>query len=528
MPERFPMISAESSLPTAEAAVSVQSATDQGFFSQVLQNLPGIFNWLVYAAIIGVTLIGVIKCLIPLWSTTRCMKRAIRTLEDYAGQDNIRTVWQDTRFLGKRLKGYWQRFLQNAEQLDRRGLPCNVEDYINDDTVTHGPGNAQLAELIPTLLTSLGILGTFMGMVQGLSGLVIDPDRGDAMMQGIAKLLEGMGYAFGTSVAGVSCSLVFNMLNRIAQGSSYRAIDDFSDSFTQLAMQRPLDNDVQLICQNQDRNHLLGEVTENVSGRMATSIELAVGRALHPVAATMDAFLMNATQAQIDGMAQVANLFVANMNESLNASFLELGRTLSEVSRQEQLSLERVQATLDATQVITQDVGRLHSLSGDIITGFRGYLDELTRTRQRDVNFEKSAVDLLSSMQTAARDQSALLASLKREQESLSQRLSNFAQQANAVNGELRETAQQESRVLSDGCKALTGQVEAIAAGLGDFRESMRSLTALLERRAASLPADGTSGATAEALSGLQRTVRGLQDAIERGTAAAGETDKEA
>ena len=79
-------------------------------------------------------------------------------------------------------------------------------------------------------------------------------------MSGINTLLSGMQFAFGTSVAGVSCSLVFNMLNRIAQGSSYRAIDDFVECFTQLAMQRPLDNDVQLICQNQDRNHLLSGV----------------------------------------------------------------------------------------------------------------------------------------------------------------------------------------------------------------------------------------------------------------------------
>lgn len=71
--------------------------------------------------------------------------------------------------MGNRLKNCWLRFLQNAEQLDRRGLPCNVEDYINDDTVIHGPGNAQLADLIPGLLTSLGILGTFMGMMDGLA-----------------------------------------------------------------------------------------------------------------------------------------------------------------------------------------------------------------------------------------------------------------------------------------------------------------------------------------------------------------------
>ena len=111
--------------------------------------------------------------------------------------------------MGKRLKGSWLRFLQNAQQLDRRGLPCNVEDYINDDTVTHGPGNAQLAELIPSLLTSLGILGTFIGMTQGLAGLRTSST--EEMMNGIQTLIAGMRFAFGTSVAGVSCSLIFNI-----------------------------------------------------------------------------------------------------------------------------------------------------------------------------------------------------------------------------------------------------------------------------------------------------------------------------
>ena len=126
--------------------------------------------------------------------------------------------------------GSWMRFLQNAEQLDRRALPCNVEDYINDDTVTNGPGNATLAELIPSMLTSLGILGTFMGMMRGLSALNFSDAA--SLIAGIPTLLKGMQFAFGTSIAGIGCSLAFNMLNRISQGSSYRAIDDFVDNFT--------------------------------------------------------------------------------------------------------------------------------------------------------------------------------------------------------------------------------------------------------------------------------------------------------
>ena len=131
--------------------------------SRVTALLPDLVDYIVYAAIAVVTLIGVFKCLLPLWGTSSALRRAIRRLQDHAG-DSGKPVWQEASFLGRKLRGSWLRFLQNAEQLDRRGLPTNVEDYINDDTVTHSHGNATLAELIPNLLTSLGILGTFMGL----------------------------------------------------------------------------------------------------------------------------------------------------------------------------------------------------------------------------------------------------------------------------------------------------------------------------------------------------------------------------
>ena len=139
--------------------------------SKVTAILPDLADYVVYGAIAIVTLIGLFKCLIPLWRTTASLRLAISRLQQNAGKKLDKPVWQEARFVGRRLKGSWLRFLQNAEQLDRRGLPTNVEDYINDDTVTHGPGNAGLAELIPILLTSLGILGTFMGLSRGLSSL---------------------------------------------------------------------------------------------------------------------------------------------------------------------------------------------------------------------------------------------------------------------------------------------------------------------------------------------------------------------
>ena len=61
--------------------------------SKVTAILPDLADYVVYGAIAIVTLIGVFKCLIPLWSTAGALRRAIRRLQDHAG-DPGKPVWQ--------------------------------------------------------------------------------------------------------------------------------------------------------------------------------------------------------------------------------------------------------------------------------------------------------------------------------------------------------------------------------------------------------------------------------------------------
>ena len=489
------------------------------YLNKMTQLLPQLADVLVYAAIAVVTVIGVIKCLLPLWNTTHALRRAIHRLQLDAGNTTAeKPVWQESRFMGRRLRGYWLRFLQNAEQLDRRGLPCNVEDYINDDTGTHGPGNANLAEMIPSLLTSLGILGTFMGMVRGLGGL--DFANADNIIEGIPTLLEGMRFAFGTSVAGVSCSIVFSMLNRIAQGSSYRAVDDFVESFTQLAMQRPLDNDVQLICQNQDSNHMLSTLTDTLPGQLAKSMEIGVGRAMQPVAQSMDNFLIGATRAQVDGVGRIVTNFVNQMNASLNGQFLELGRILSDINQNQQVSLGRMNDSLQAASAMVNDVNRLQAVSQDVMTHFENYVSELSDARSRDERFEQTSADLLSRMHQASDQQAASIQQLMASQADLSAAIAAMQRETDTTGDHLAavgKTMQASSTQLSQSYQGFVQNVvEGLSRALGMFDENMSSLVMTLTEKVDSITTAGTDGQTAAQLSEIQRMLTSMQASLKQ------------
>ncbi len=425
--------------------------------SKVTAILPDLADYIVYGAIAVVTLIGFLKCLLPLWNTTGALRRAIRKLQDHAGSTG-KPIWQEASFMGRRMRGSWLRFLQNAEQLDRRGLPTNVEDYINDDTVTHSHGNATLAELIPNLLTSLGILGTFMGLSRGLSSL----NFADAtqLIAGIPNLLSGMRFAFGTSVAGISCSLVFNMLNRISQGSSYRAIDDFVSSFTQLAMSRPLDNDVQLICQNQDRNHMLSGINETLADRLAENVGLAITRAMDPVSASMDRFIVGATRNQIEGVNRIVGRFLEEMNRSLGSQFTSLGATMDAVSNSQTLAARQAEETLRSAGGIVRDAQTLRQLTEETLTKFDAYVAEMKQNRERDEGFDRRAAELMAKME--------------KQNEELSRQIASLSQRVEAIPDLAeREKTDQALAKIQEMTGALSESVRSIAETLADLAEEV-------------------------------------------------------
>src|SRR5690606_20027336 len=68
--------------------------------------------------------------------------------------------------------------------------------------------HSRFLEYAPTLMTSLGILGTFVGIVIGL--LHFDTNAIDAS---IPKLLAGLKTAFITSIAGMFAALLFNSVD---------------------------------------------------------------------------------------------------------------------------------------------------------------------------------------------------------------------------------------------------------------------------------------------------------------------------
>lgn len=337
-------------------------------------------DFLVYGAIALVVLVGVCKCIYPVFRNGSLLNRAVAKLEKTAG-NNQRPSWREPRFLGRALRNEWQKFLLNAGQLDVRGMPCDIEDYINEDSVIDKPGHSQLAELIPSLLTSLGILGTFIGLMEGLTSVNFSDAQGT--MDSIPLLLTGMRFAFATSVAGITCSLLFNMFYRMSVGRACRALDSFDEAFYELAMPRPLSPEVQLICQKQDEEERLARIAEAVGNRVSSSLEMAVSRAMDPLTKSLDTFIQGATQEQVEGVRRIVGQFVSQMNAQLSGQMTTLGHTMEMVSQGQLQTQKNLQNTLNAAQAMAADAQSMQVASAQMAQVLQSWAEELKNSQTK-------------------------------------------------------------------------------------------------------------------------------------------------
>ncbi|MFH1880327.1 MAG: MotA/TolQ/ExbB proton channel family protein [Bacillota bacterium] len=312
----------------------------------------GLSEILVYGMIALVFLFGIVNCIYPVYRNSALLNRAVIKLERTSGSKK-KPVWQEPRFLGRALRPEWQRFLLNADQLDLRGLPCNTEEYVNEDTVVYKPGHAQVAEILPSLLTSLGILGTFIGMMEGLTNLNFT--NSSATISSIPILLSGMRFAFATSVVGITCSILFNVVYHMVKGRAFKSLDAFDETFYELAMPRPLDSDVQMIIQKQDEDLSMQQTVGQLGGQIAGAVELAVSRATHPLTMSMDNFIQGTTREQVDGIQRIVNRFMQQMDASMNNKFSAFSEAMDRMTHSLKEAQQGLHHTVETAKELAMD-----------------------------------------------------------------------------------------------------------------------------------------------------------------------------
>lgn len=195
-----------------------------------------------------------------------------------------------------------------------------ADDLINVSSIAASyKMNLRLVQSTPSILTSLGILGTFIGL--SFAVLLFDSTSSESIRESINSLLSGMGTAFFTSVFGMLFSVLFLYVERKRYNALCNSVNRLCDR-TDAAYHKSSD---QLV------DTRLKDISEQISGVQLTfgdDLEKIFDKKVTPVMDEISKKLENPAQAVVDGLIQefknLTNGLADTLTEKVNGKMTEL------------------------------------------------------------------------------------------------------------------------------------------------------------------------------------------------------------
>ncbi|MEB1610245.1 DUF802 domain-containing protein [Xanthomonas campestris pv. campestris] len=410
------------------------------------------------------------------------------------------------------------------------------------------------------LLVLLGMLGTLLGMMATLKGTGFALQSAtdlQAIRGSLAAPVEGLAFAFGTSIAGVATSAMLGLLSALCRRERLQAVqrldlkiaselhphsdahqrgEVFKLQQQQSALMPTLIDRLQTLMRSIEQQSIAADErlaaqqaefharSEAAYARLATAMEQslqsgvaesarAVGAALQPaMEATMTSIardtaalherLTHAVQQQLDGI-------TSGFQHSANAAAAHWSSALAAQERAQQALDTRLQTTLEQ---ITQQTTAVQDGVGTAVQQQLHALND---------GFQHSA-------QTAAEHWQAVLAAQERAQHALTEQLqttlTQIDQRSIAVQDGVTHAVQQQLTALNDGFeRSNTATGEHWAAVLAEQQRAGAALNAQLQATLAQL-AQQSSALQDGVHQAVQQQLDGLSSGFESSTAAAAAT----
>ncbi len=304
-------------------------------FANIIYNL----GFLVVMVIIIAAAFGI--SFSRLWQTRSGLDRATKKMKQIAlsgGNMSSITSQGSTLFDVPYLDGKYQEYLTF---LHKTNSPTDIGDYIGEYEINNYT-HRRLVEMVPDILTSLGILGTFLGLVLGLRGF--NPASYEAMSSSVESLIDGIKVAFVTSIYGLSLSLAFSYWLRGTLTSVSESLDRFLDAYYTCVVP-PTDATAMnhIIANQNSQTKLMQQMQKDLAKEVASSLSSSIAPMVAHLDHTMDEFTDAVTLNQEKLLENISERVARTMKQEFFAEFIEMRRVMGEANQAQREHLEFMQ-----------------------------------------------------------------------------------------------------------------------------------------------------------------------------------------
>ena len=315
------------------------------------------------------------------------------------------------------------------EQGGKLYLSQDIDYYINETSLAPSILCSRFFPLGAALLTGIGVLGTFVGLLLGLNGLNLDGDMKDLQEQ-IRSIAEGASVAFATSVVGVSCSLALNIFEKGVAARAAVHLRKLQQRLSELFSPFPVMGvfaDIRKT--NRDSSDLLGSLAEQIGNNMQRSL---------------DSFM----QSLFERMA-------TNMMESSERLSKAIGQTV-------ELSLSNTLVpAVDRMSKVTQEIAMMQAHSsenalGKLLSEFIGHVGK--KGDEQRMAMENATQEFQDTIQKFSSSMTEMMSSLRDLQKSL---LSSQDERAHQLEDQMKSVFEQQSTAMATMTTMIEGHVKS-------------------------------------------------------------------
>ena len=205
----------------------------------------------------------------------------------------------------------------------------DIEDYLNEDDMDDHI-HKRLLEMAPDIFTSLGILGTFVGLVWGLKNF--EPTNYEAMTTSVASLVDGIKVAFLTSIYGIAMSIAYSCGMKSEYSFLTSSLQRFLDCFHTYVMPTAESESMNILVASQkNQTAAMEQMAEKFSVQMAGSFEKVITPTFQKMNDSLDVLVNSVTKCQEDAIREILDTFLKEMNLSFKTQFEDFGRALTQL-----------------------------------------------------------------------------------------------------------------------------------------------------------------------------------------------------
>lgn len=257
----------------------------------------------------------------------------------------------------------------------------NIEDYINEELVDSAI-QAKFLSQIPSTLTGLGILGTFLGLSIGLNSFELSGSAADVEAN-IGPLMDGIKVAFHTSICGLCFSIMYNFFYRKSHAEILECLDDFLDKFQKYVITSTDNGSANTFLKYQAFICRLLQEQTNLENAIMDRQDIRFGNLAKKLdeqnKQTLEIYKQineKIAESQVKGIQKVVNAFVGHMNRALKGSFEELEEMIKSMCLYQKNAQGSLEAGLGQISTMYVNLAEINASLGDSVQQIKEFMDD--------------------------------------------------------------------------------------------------------------------------------------------------------